>query len=230
MARLPVEEAAERVENFLRAMTLELQMMARACGKSYVKNLDREDLRALTLESALMTGLAAGGDAPPADDGLHWEDTESMITTTDVLVIGGGLIGCATAYYLAKRGVRVTVAERREAPGKETTARSGAIIRAHYGVPELVTLAWEANQRYARFADEVGGPCGFVRCGYSVLVDKPATSKPCALNVCMHQGARRAGVALIPAGSSGRAHAVAKAGRRRAWSPGSRRAATPVPP
>lgn len=32
--------------------------------------------------------------------------------TTDVIVIGGGLAGCATAYYLAKDGVAVTVLER----------------------------------------------------------------------------------------------------------------------
>ncbi|BDI32954.1 oxidoreductase [Capsulimonas corticalis] len=119
-----------------------------------------------------------------------------MSVTTDVLVVGGGLIGCSTAYYLAKRGVRVTVVERREAPGRETTARSGAIIRAHYGVPELVTLAWEANQRYARFADEVGKPCGFVRCGYSVLVDSEDVETLRA-NVCMHQ-ALGVHVSLIP--------------------------------
>jgi glutamate synthase domain-containing protein 2 len=63
--RLPVEEAAERVENFLHAMTLELQMMARACGKSRVSSLDRDDLRALTLESALMTGLTMAGMRKP---------------------------------------------------------------------------------------------------------------------------------------------------------------------
>jgi glutamate synthase domain-containing protein 2 len=64
-ARLPVEEAAERVENFLHAMTLELQIMARACGKSRVGNLDRDDLRALTLESALITGLPLAGMRHP---------------------------------------------------------------------------------------------------------------------------------------------------------------------
>ncbi len=65
MARLPVEEAAERVENFLHAMTLEMQIMARACGKSHVQNLDRDDLRALTLESALITGLPIAGMRAP---------------------------------------------------------------------------------------------------------------------------------------------------------------------
>ena len=34
MQRLPIDEAAERVTNFLHAMTLEIQMLARACGKS----------------------------------------------------------------------------------------------------------------------------------------------------------------------------------------------------
>ena len=63
--RLVVEEAAERVHNFLHAMTLEMQIMARACGKSHVGNLDRDDLRALTLESALMTGLPLAGMQHP---------------------------------------------------------------------------------------------------------------------------------------------------------------------
>lgn len=94
-----------------------------------------------------------------------------MPQTTDVLVIGGGLMGCSTAYHLAGQGVKTTLAERRSQPGQETTARSGAIIRAHYGVPELVPLALEANRRYARFTEEVGLPCGFTPCGYSVLVD-----------------------------------------------------------
>lgn len=95
-----------------------------------------------------------------------------MATTTDVLVIGGGLMGCATAYYLAKSGAKTTLVERNSLPGLETTARSGAIIRAHYGVPALVTLALEANKRFARFDDEIGHPCGFVPSGYSVLVDE----------------------------------------------------------
>ena len=92
-------------------------------------------------------------------------------TTADVLVVGGGLMGCATAYYLARAGAKTTLVERQPTPGSETTARSGAIIRAHYGVPALVMLALEANRRYAQFDEEVGKPCGFVQAGYSVLVD-----------------------------------------------------------
>lgn len=61
MARLPIDEAAERVANFLIAMTLEVQMIARACGKANVHDLDPDDLRALTIESAAITGIPLVG-------------------------------------------------------------------------------------------------------------------------------------------------------------------------
>lgn len=60
-SRLDVDTAAERVANFLYAMTLEIQTIARSCGKSDVHHLDPTDLRALTLESALITGIPLVG-------------------------------------------------------------------------------------------------------------------------------------------------------------------------
>jgi methylamine---glutamate N-methyltransferase subunit C len=59
--RLDVDEAADRVFNFLQAMTMEMQMMARACGKNDVHDLEAEDMRALTLESSLITGIPLAG-------------------------------------------------------------------------------------------------------------------------------------------------------------------------
>lgn len=44
------------------------------------------------------------------------------------LVIGGGLIGVSTAWYLAERGVDVTLLERREATGLETSFANGGLI------------------------------------------------------------------------------------------------------
>ena len=64
MERLPIDEASERVANFLTAMTLEVQMLARACGKANVHDLDPEDLRALTVEAAAITGIPLVG--------THW--------------------------------------------------------------------------------------------------------------------------------------------------------------
>lgn len=53
--RLEIEPAADRVANLLNSMTMELQMVARACGKSNVHDLEPEDLRALTIEAAIMS-------------------------------------------------------------------------------------------------------------------------------------------------------------------------------
>ena len=56
-ARLNVKLAAHRVANYFTAMTNELVILAKACGKSNVHNLEREDLRAVTLEACAMTGI-----------------------------------------------------------------------------------------------------------------------------------------------------------------------------
>src|SRR5207248_4490716 len=59
--RLVVEEAAERVYNFLHTLTLEVQMLARACGKTDVHSLEPEDLCALTVEASAMARVPLAG-------------------------------------------------------------------------------------------------------------------------------------------------------------------------
>jgi hypothetical protein len=59
--RLVVDEAAERVYNFLHTLTLEVQMLARACGKTNIHSLEPEDLCALTTEAAAMARVPLAG-------------------------------------------------------------------------------------------------------------------------------------------------------------------------
>jgi glutamate synthase domain-containing protein 2 len=61
MARLDVDAAADRVANYLNALTMEVQLIARACGKWDVHDLEPEDLRALTMESSFITGIPMVG-------------------------------------------------------------------------------------------------------------------------------------------------------------------------
>ncbi len=60
-SRLALERAAESVANFLRATTMEVTALARACGKSDVHHLEPEDLAALTVEAAAMAKLPLAG-------------------------------------------------------------------------------------------------------------------------------------------------------------------------
>ncbi|MEM3403232.1 MAG: glutamate synthase-related protein [Nitrososphaeria archaeon] len=59
--RLNVDFAAERVENYLRATIAELEMLTQLTGKTDVRNLDKEDLRALSIEAATITGVKLVG-------------------------------------------------------------------------------------------------------------------------------------------------------------------------
>ena len=60
-ARLDPKVGAERIANYLRVLTLEAQTIARACGKSHVRNLEPEDLVAVTVEAAAMARVPLAG-------------------------------------------------------------------------------------------------------------------------------------------------------------------------
>ena len=60
-ARLEPEWGARRVKNYLQVLTMELTTLARACGKSNVHHLEREDLVALTIEAAAMAKVPLAG-------------------------------------------------------------------------------------------------------------------------------------------------------------------------
>jgi methylamine---glutamate N-methyltransferase subunit C len=73
MKRLEIDPAAERVANWLHAVTSEIQILARACGKRDVHDLEPEDLRALTLEASLITGLPLAGTNTVFGGGPGWK-------------------------------------------------------------------------------------------------------------------------------------------------------------
>ncbi|MGH8617144.1 MAG: FMN-binding glutamate synthase family protein [Burkholderiales bacterium] len=62
--RLEPAVGARRLRNYLKTMNMELTTIARACGKSSVHHLEREDLVALTLEAAAMANVPLAG--------THW--------------------------------------------------------------------------------------------------------------------------------------------------------------
>ena len=59
--RLTPDDGARRLRNYLNVLTLELTTLARACGKSNVHHLEREDLVALTMEAAAMAKVPLAG-------------------------------------------------------------------------------------------------------------------------------------------------------------------------
>jgi glutamate synthase domain-containing protein 2 len=59
--RLDIDAAAQRVANYIQAMTYEAVILAKAAGKTKLQSLEREDLRSLTLEACAVTGIPMVG-------------------------------------------------------------------------------------------------------------------------------------------------------------------------
>jgi sarcosine oxidase, subunit beta len=105
----------------------------------------------------------------------------------DVIIIGGGVIGCSTALHLALRGVkRVTLLEKGAQVAVGASGASGGIVRMHYTVPADARLAWRSLHLWQHWADWVGGPSPFVNSGFCVLVS-PVDIEPLKANVKMLQ-------------------------------------------
>ena len=59
--RLDPVVGGRRLANFIRVMTMEAQVIARACGKAHLHSLEPEDLVALTIEAAAMARVPLAG-------------------------------------------------------------------------------------------------------------------------------------------------------------------------
>ncbi|MGY2803803.1 NAD(P)/FAD-dependent oxidoreductase [Bradyrhizobium sp. USDA 4506] len=87
----------------------------------------------------------------------------------DVIVVGAGITGAATAYFLKKRGVANVLLLDREEPAAGGTGKSAAIIRQHYSNPLAANLTRESMEILSALSKD-GFDTGFARTGYHMLV------------------------------------------------------------
>ena len=93
-----------------------------------------------------------------------------MTETADVVVIGGGLEGCAAAWALSRRGVTDVVVAERGTVGSGMTGKSSGIVRCHYGVSSLAAMAAVGLEVFENAQDLFGTDIGFRQTGYVVGV------------------------------------------------------------
>src|SRR2546430_7791568 len=72
---------------------------------------------------------------------------EARAREADVVVVGAGIVGCATAYFLARRGMRVVVVERGRVPGEQSRKNWG-FVRQQGRDPLEMPLMLEANRMW----------------------------------------------------------------------------------
>ncbi|HVF66592.1 MAG TPA: FAD-binding oxidoreductase [Pyrinomonadaceae bacterium] len=89
------------------------------------------------------------------------------MTTAEVVIVGGGIVGASVAYHLAWRGAgRVVVLERGAHAGCGSTGRATGGFRAQFGTRVNVELSMLSREKLLRFREETGVDPGFRQCGY----------------------------------------------------------------
>ena len=83
-----------------------------------------------------------------------------MAETAEAVVIGGGIMGASTAYYLTRLGFgRVVILERRFL-ASGSTGHSAANVRQHYSSEVAIRLAKRAVEIFSVARSTVGTtPC-----------------------------------------------------------------------
>ena len=95
-----------------------------------------------------------------------------MTATSDILIVGGGVMGTSIAFHLAKhRAGRVVLLEKAFL-GAGSSGKSGAIIRQHYSNRLTAAMARQGLRAFEHFPDVVGGPPVFTRTGMVLLVNE----------------------------------------------------------
>ncbi len=101
------------------------------------------------------------------------ETSSTPPASADVVVIGGGIIGVFTAYYLAKRGLSVAVVEKGHI-GAEQSSRNWGWCRQQNRDARELPMATRSLELWDQFAADSGEDTGFTRCGLLYLSDDEA--------------------------------------------------------
>jgi len=92
--------------------------------------------------------------------------------SADVVIVGGGIMGCALAYQLSKRNVDVLLLER-ETLGSQSTGKCAGGVRQQFSSEGNVRLQQRSVAMLEHFEDEVGHPADFRQIGYLFVLTQP---------------------------------------------------------
>ncbi len=95
---------------------------------------------------------------------------DELPESADAVVVGGGVIGISTAWFLAQRGVDVLVLEKGRVAGEQSSRNWGWIRKQGRDADEL-PIAMESQEIWAGLAEEIGEDVGFARRGVAYLAD-----------------------------------------------------------
>ena len=94
----------------------------------------------------------------PSEPAFRLRSTDRLPATADVVVVGAGVVGCATAFRAARAGLRTVVVDARPRPATLTTPAATGAYRLQFDNAEEVALVREGIELYTDFAEQAGLP------------------------------------------------------------------------
>jgi sarcosine oxidase subunit beta len=110
--------------------------------------------------------------------GRIFTPSESDLGNPDAVVVGGGIVGVSTAFWLSRAGLDVVVVEMRDGLSTLTTPASAECFRAQFTEPAMAQLAVPSIEMFENFDDIIGIPgysISIKQQGYLFLTDDPQT-------------------------------------------------------
>jgi sarcosine oxidase, subunit beta len=91
----------------------------------------------------------------------------NLPTTSNIVIVGGGVMGASTLYHLAARGIKnVILLEKNEFFGQEATGRCAGGVRYQFATEINIRLSQESLPMLDRFKEEIGQDINYRKCGY----------------------------------------------------------------
>ncbi|MHC2994836.1 MAG: FAD-binding oxidoreductase [Candidatus Atribacteria bacterium] len=110
-----------------------------------------------------------------------------MIKRADIVIIGGGIIGCSIAYNLAKKGCKNVVLFEKNSLASGATGRSGAGIRQQFGTKMNCILARESIKIFENLSQELDYDIELNQGGYLILAYTEKEVNQFKKNVALQQ-------------------------------------------
>jgi sarcosine oxidase, subunit beta len=88
--------------------------------------------------------------------GYRLRTTDLLPATADLVIVGAGVVGCATAFRAARAGLRTVVVDARPRPATLTTSAATGAYRLQFDNAEELALVREGVELYEQFEARTG--------------------------------------------------------------------------